>query len=1528
MRKGFLVSPTTVTKKKRRNPSNGPTQTTRNEQSGDCKPASRTLASNSRHECQHKGTKVKATTESSWKKGFLLKGNNSKKRIDRNNHRSRQATDPNHVKSNTKTDLSLQHPPNPVPTTPIPQKPKSSLSQTSNSTDLLTLEDRYNEEDNMNRVELLNICVEDEKHSDDTNNNTIHVSDTQTGNIDSLFSSLQEEEEEFTIREVSTRFTKDIGQKAHSFQDFGHNKLFVASDSRISNLHEASSTTKDKFNLTGNQDQLISPSEVRNEKVSSQRKPMVVEVVEGPEDRSIGDSNNQLTQSTSSRVSEDGQLNNHVVCTYQDNAGEIPTPSPLLQSDLSLLLSHIRKSQRKKHSNSNKQSSSSSDNAKENKSTQIFIKRYLQRDLIKLSAVANLRLLWDTILESVASHAKKKFDFSVMTMSSQQSPVILLGLSILHSCGIDGWTTLLESVRLDVLLQNDDGKQNDKQLRLKLLGASLLIKIRVHQWINSFSSIKTESIFELPLCQYLLKKVLPYMAQIVCEKAISNKRTILASTAADSVFCILEFTALATLETDSSFIEWSLLYWNAIPHVNTLLEVLQVWETNQYETSSQQEYKDDLHRYSLLSKKECALVVINDWRQCLSKVEKSIHPSQVNDDEIVRISLLNLCHELSGVFTCPHNTPQDNLSMRTRVGGISQTLSSSVSRPKLFFSLLQTALDLVKSPEGNEIGETFNAMIILRMLCAWLREKRCFQFLSNGVNVDCGIQKAIECCWQFLCSKSERCLIFVLAMLNRLWSDTVGLPDDVVKLDDTYGITRSSTIPSSFKSLLHYIDSNNFEQRDRKELDPSQVLICDLIVRCLCVKPKTLLPFFITQHQFSNASIDVLLKLMEKSFLPNQDFGIIPEGLRVDVGLKLIELAKVNTYLQLALHENPQALSTINPDKILSHVIHAIWTPSSSEYLVSVMSSVLSDLLVRWSGTHSEVIIIILLDSLAKEESKSSTLFKYASKWRRRLLQDTSCPENALKLYLIAIAKAMFKDPAKDTPLLLFSALVGDTTDFVDLPIAVSRQKIAVIGLLTLGVEEISRVDNEISDQVTLFSRLSPLLMLRRVPYNYLCLLHDGDDNYTGLLQSIADIVAVKLRIEQNENLLKKSRLIPVQSFEERNLLAQIAPRYLPFMDPKPVQNVSLSISWFNRLCRPIFLDSMHTLNSKDKMIKSQWQQLKISLFIVCHYVPLASEENDTIEECLIITSTLALRILSIQCSEEEDEVFKCQEGCIHFFATCIDSICRRIIKTQEQRQQVNSSLVEEVLTTLETPQKEAVQNDVTASLSKLCSTLLQIACPQIETKSISKANNSFFDSILIQLDISENQWTTSCRICILNAFTVASRLCSLVDGAERVTCLSRLVLQDILHWCYADIIDGECYHPLCVAASFQLTFNILTKTKSFDCLKIYGKSHRDSVQRMFWKCIEVINIQESTVIKGSIETVRLAGLKLLLCILSIEESIRKEDSRMNVECTSNLSSSDITRVVSLLRGIMNIETNLEIRKLATHTLTALQPNL
>jgi hypothetical protein len=513
----------------------------------------------------------------------------------------------------------------------------------------------------------------------------------------------------------------------------------------------------------------------------------------------------------------------------------------------------------------------------------------------------------------------------------------------------------------------------------------------------------------------------------------------------------------------------------------------------------------------------------------------------------------------------------------------------------------------------------------------------------------------------------------------------------------------------------------------------------------------------------------------------------------------------------------------------------------------------------------------------------------FAGKWRRALL--SCCTDvSGFAQVLCDLASEMFNSPSSLVPLALIGALVDGGDHDMDsvLPSvesSVERRQIynAVIWTCKHCVDELDHLlgqHDEAASREKIFARLSPLLLLRRIPLSFFRIARqeavssrDSSDSTdtAGIIRVFASLGNhIVRRLDEN---------IAQQLFtdEERRLAAEVAGRVLPLGNLAPTNHALIDChSLFDRVCDPYFAILRKALDANDTNSTRGFRSARVALFAVCTLVASASASENGGNE-LILIADFCLTLLSTQNHEPAAELEKIQAGCIEFFSLCFER---------------------ELYFATETADAILLTSNDAATGNRF-------------DDGIRRVNEMVMDILTNSSSYQED--TSGSHICLWNALIVVSKRCT-VEILEK---LAQATLPSILAWGTAvtHTADLSLQYQLCLAGAMQVVFNVLVRGKSIDLLTHHmSRDARPTLLQVH--CWALSTLRTAAVSKADDaghNAVRKASLKLVLAVVSLG------DSRSNC-----LSPGELGETYTTLHDVALLDKDGEVRMLATSVLQLL----
>ena len=840
--------------------------------------------------------------------------------------------------------------------------------------------------------------------------------------------------------------------------------------------------------------------------------------------------------------------------------------------------------------------------------------------------------------------------------------------------------------------------------------------------------------------------------------------------------------------------------------------------------------------------------------------------------------------------------------------------------------------------------------------------------------------------------KLTRWLLFVPVSRNSVWSDSDGLPPDILQLATD---PLSTDIPNSFEMLLNVlheeaslpssgetdnIDTAEAGQDENYCMSPTCQALANMVSKCIVVSESRNQGLRLAQRLVSHhgpekkTTVYVLLTILEdtttvdqpqkhvdtttqnldemkadKSRLINFAWSIISEQIPSSCFLRdQIRRSSSRMFLRLNMEFVIPKLVTLLADQLkklrqrngidrvevedtietaglcLTRIMEQHSVPAHMDALDSMVRLILQTVETietqQCEGTND-----------SERSSMQQTFFgrlcsAFLGRWRRSLLETSSAGNNdGFGNVLISLSNAFFDAPSSLATLTMFGVFVGESFEShsVNQRDAIRIME-AMCRLIELCVEKL-RADSLAPKDV--FSCLSPLLLLRRVPAAYFQIasshssrMHRG--NYYTQLSYLTDFLAVRLDLGSHETETGFSRSSSF-SAEERRLAAELVGRCLPFAATMGDGNDFSSCTVFSRICTPAFKGALiateTNASSPDERILAI-KRARAALFATCHHIPSVSDDVLFDDDCYRLTASFAFSVLQIDVEakgldpELSDSVIKLQTGCIEFFAICIEKTLR-----EQARDHSDGAKVVSELPPPRTPCAAQHGYSSKNSLGNICRVVIALLQAEIPLDNwVFSAEQHF----LQRASTRDKKILTSARICLWNAFVLVSQRCNNDNG--QLTRFAKVTVPWVMKWCFEGEVGVDPRHPLCLAAALQVLFLLITRTKSlsFSIGSTCAGERKETVRQIYRWTLGVV--RRDTRYPGgeyANQALRLAGLKLLLAIFTVDQTNAADESEIE-EC---LGPADVSETCTVLNSLANMNTDNEVQEVAAGLLRAFQ---
>jgi len=687
-------------------------------------------------------------------------------------------------------------------------------------------------------------------------------------------------------------------------------------------------------------------------------------------------------------------------------------------------------------------------------------------------------------------------------------------------------------------------------------------------------------------------------------------------------------------------------------------------------------------------------------------------------------------------------------------------------------------------------------------------------------------------------------------------------------------------------SLKTLIDELNLSTNEVDVLSETEIVKCILCARIILDGKGNFLRYFLRVSCLNSFKIYVIFILLDSEELSVEDRALLED--------QLLTYLPKSEYLQRRVHSEVIIFTSIPTQKLIESMFNIFQQENSSSYLVSVASLILSKMIILRVSLHHNEVIEAFVNILSKTRDHQNVFNKYVRSWRRNLFSD-SCSSSAYQCVIESCARAMFRDPSNEIILNILGGFVGSSQNVINVDDSIRNHiRMGTEGVVLLASNELHRLN--MSNTSDVFARLSPLLLLRRIPHEHyqLCI------NYN-VLSDLGMALSYRLGIStQSANVLQDTT-----TSDERRLLAEVAARCIPFSSE---MSKSCKSTGFSIFCEEVILSTL-SLISISQIVRLKWNNIKIVIYIGCHLLQISPKSFGNYEMSTFIIFTLILLNLNVSVEHECYKfITEVQSGCIDFLATCICVPYAVSLSLQKQNQH---SLRHELVVEIEknsTSDFDKSANMLDIYVKGLQTHMLKlIRCEP--TEYLATFMNDFKNLVpddtyvIARRLLLGHEWNES-RVDLLNAFVIASQGCP-EEGILSFAYSGPM--KELLSFLFSDCLSST-NDSVCTASALRFVFNLLQRRKLFDVLHPIEVEARALATKLFDLSIRITKHPSSESDAVVLNVLRKEGLKLLMVIISIDQN----DSGRKVVTTGNLF-----KAVSLLQELSNLDTDPDIRQFA-----------
>jgi hypothetical protein len=647
--------------------------------------------------------------------------------------------------------------------------------------------------------------------------------------------------------------------------------------------------------------------------------------------------------------------------------------------------------------------------------------------------------------------------------------------------------------------------------------------------------------------------------------------------------------------------------------------------------------------------------------------------------------------------------------------------------------------------------------------------------------------------------------------------------------------------------------------------------------------------------QSENAAVEVLLYLIRANTV--SDLGTT-NSLRDDA-TKLL-LSKIGDWPSVfeALKQDPTLFSASNPKEVT-----CLLTNVALEQRVNdPMLPVIIDSLVCVLGEQSTApkgcsacvsnlveCLIVCEDAAAIEKPQRSSFGRFCEelgpRWRGSVLST-----DALPMVLVSLAEMVLRYPSKLSPLSLFGAVVGNSSEYVQVD---NNQEIlftATMGMVKLAFQAMSRryspcgaLPNDQDDQV--IQRLSPLLLLRRIPRCYYASLAPAAQppqvDVHRLYKEVAKEVGIRIGVEASTE---------TYTVDERRLAAEVGALLLPAED---------LYRWVVFPCYVALTESLESPDAFEARLVPTIRTFRTALYSGCHVIPFADKSSDGDALLKIASCSLALlrrEISSTDRGECPEELYRLEVGCTDFLALCLQRLFE-----------------------FETRDATATTSVPRSHSKSICPALDALRLLHESLTSIALTGTDGVVSRLIDTSegrrATEEQYSILARTCVWNGLLLVAKRCRVEHG--HLQRFGAAFAPRTVEWGCSGPMDKSARHPLCIAAAFQIFLTLFVRSASSDGSLVTAMDGCMVDQLISWS----LSVASSRRVDSSsaAHEPRMSAVKLLLALLASGAVTATDDPNRRVP------GQRLVEILSCVQSIAEEDPDTELQKLATASMQVLR---
>lgn len=642
--------------------------------------------------------------------------------------------------------------------------------------------------------------------------------------------------------------------------------------------------------------------------------------------------------------------------------------------------------------------------------------------------------------------------------------------------------------------------------------------------------------------------------------------------------------------------------------------------------------------------------------------------------------------------------------------------------------------------------------------------------------------------------------------------------------------------------------------------------------------------------QPENVAVEVLLYLIRAHI--ETDLGAT-NALRDDATKLLLSKLGGWSSVYEAMKLDPKLFNASNPIDVTCLLANVALEKRAEDSMLPVIVDALVSVLGEQSSVSGGCCACVssLVESLircedATEKTQKSSFDQFCDelgpRWRRSILYT-----DALLWVLVSLAEMVLRYPSKLAPLSLFGAVIGNSSDYVKVdcnqnPLVRATKEMVKLALNVMTTQNEPCVTLP-SDQA--IQRLSPLLLLRRIPRCYYASLADAQDvsqtaAREALYKEVAKEVAIRIGNDVGNETSAESYTV-----DERRLAAEIAPLLLPAED---------LYRWVVFPTYALLTASVESPETCEAKQIPEIRAFRAAFYSGCHVIPFAdtaSEGNVLLKIASCSLSLLRREIPPTNGGECQEELSRLEAGCIDFLALCIQRLF-----------EVDSC--DSVTTTSVSPSRSKSRYPALDALRALHESLTAIALTGWDGKLVDTREG----------ERAAVQYSILTRSRVWNSLLLVAKRCRVEHG--HLQRFGAAFAPKTIEWGVSGPMDTSGRHPFCVAAAFQILLTLSVRSASSDWNVVASMDGSLLDQLISWS----LSVARSSNRLNSPSTheARMSAVKLLLSLLASGAFTTDDPNR-------RVPGQRLLEILSLVNSIAEDDPDAELQKLAVASIQVLR---